>query len=158
MNTTLRIAMSIFVFLGLTLPVYASNYNIDPNIPHCLTDNANNYYQINIFHADSGQMIIFGHVHHLAFTKDHPCYTQDLTGSGRLYTPEQNAPGDIANFTVETIDARPWCPYATATLSGSVNNNPVVYTGTATLKQHYFAKPQFILDYSLTLVSCETHP
>jgi hypothetical protein len=164
------------VLIGLMLSLalgglsYAqSSFGITPQQKWCLVDNYDNFFELRIYQPDNGQMILFGHVHNLALPNHDPCYTQDYTGTGRLWDATSRTPL-VASFTLDLKDARPECRSLVATLSGSVDARPIIYAGEViiTTKELYYSPTgdsllvsteTYLDDYvSELLPDCSTHP
>jgi hypothetical protein len=164
--------MSIVLSLALCgLSEAQSTFGITPQHKFCLIDNYSNFFELRIYQPDNGQMIIFGHVHNLALHRTDPCYTQDYTGTGRLYdATTQGATPLVASFTLNLQDARPECRSLVATLVGSIEVKPIVYTGDVVLttKELYYSPSgdpllistdTYLDDYASELLpNCESHP
>jgi hypothetical protein len=148
-----------------------SAFGITPQQRYCLVDNYDNFFELRIYQPDNGQMIIFGHVHDLTLPKSDPCYTQDYTGSGRLYdATTKGATPLLASFTIEVKDARPECRSLLATLSGSIETTPIVYGGDVVLttrapvmsplgEEVWVTFEDRLPDYLTELLpSCSVHP
>jgi hypothetical protein len=133
--------------LMLTASVAAHEH--DPETAYCL-ESPGRHWTLHIVHGSGGDRALFGHVHTLALPKEHPCYTQFVLGSAKVYPEGHPTQANLADGVVYSPDVM--CPVLVARIRGRIDTSPIVYTGLAQV-----GRATRYIEVTL-LPDCSTHP